>query len=62
MRNGYLRNISRRSNMPTPSEELDANSHKIVAAVPSRLAKPENRHEITLENAWAHSRLHCNLG
>jgi hypothetical protein len=62
MRNGYLRNMSRSCNMLTPSGEQGASSPKIVAAAPSRLAKPENRDEITLEDVWARSRFHGNLG
>jgi hypothetical protein len=61
MKNGYIRNISRRSNMLTSSEEESANSDKKVAAVLSR-AKPENKDEITLEDAQARLRFHCNFG
>jgi hypothetical protein len=60
MKNGYIRNISRRSNMLTSSGEQGANSNKKVAAALSR-AKPEDRNEITLENAQARLRFHCNF-
>ncbi|MGD0494960.1 MAG: hypothetical protein ABSB28_02840 [Candidatus Bathyarchaeia archaeon] len=61
MRNGYLRNMSRRNNMLTPSGEQGASSSRTVGAVPSRSTKPVNRDEITLEDVWARSRFHCNL-